>query len=433
MVAYGYLLPKKNIDTRLETLKLGLKNQNVKNITAEIRLNKTEEIVKSRDVASLSTQTEGDPISLTDLANKTSTSVDTTDLYKGLSELEKARGSEISSTSIPVLEEKRPLTAEERALQSAIEAMKKEKKKDLTEQEKADVASNISKTKSLLSEISTGSQASSTATTQAQTIADFEAELSEKYKDVGLSETAIKKEIKNLNFNKNREFLVKEVKSGKTVYYANAPNQKKIKQDLVLSYNDATGKLETIDGKELPKSSYKRTLEWIMMPQLGSGLSGGAVRSPYYSSYSPNFGNLHLMEKSLKKNQLTIYRPYSKITVASKSGISPLLKKMILDIQNTLEFDERDYQNLEGDEKKVIERVLRAQKNMKNYNIQALIDEDDFKAKKRIQILIGQVNAGNNSKLIREELKVLLKKLYDNKAISLPKYRNSLKAIKALE
>lgn len=438
MVAYGYILPKKNIDTRLETLKLGLKNQNVKNITADIRLNKTEEIVKSRDVASLSTQTEGNPISLTDLANKTSITVDTTDLYKGLAELEKARGSEISSSSIPVLnsdvsQTSQNLTPEERALKSAIEAQKRQVKRELTDQEKADVASNISKTKSLLSEISTGSQASSTATTQAQTIADFEAELAEKYKDVGLSDTAIKKEIKNLNFNKNREFLVKEVKSGKTVYYANAPNQKKIKQDLVLTYNDATGKLQTIDGKELPKSSYKRTLEWIMRPQLGSGISGGAVRSPYYSSYSPNFGNLRLMENSLKKNQLTIYRPYSKITVASKSGISPLLKKMILDIQNTLEFDERDYQNLEGDEKRVIERIIRSQKEMKNYNIQALIDKDDFTAKKRLGILVGQVNAGNNSTLIREEMKALLKKLYDNKAISLPKYRNSLKAIQALE
>ena len=71
----------------------------------------------------------------------------------------------------------------------------------------------------------------------------------------------------------------------------------------------------------------------------------------------------------------------------------------------------------EGDEKRVIERIIRSQKEMKNYNIQALIDKDDFTAKKRLDILVGQVNAGNNSKLIREEMKALLKKLYDNKAI----------------
>lgn len=165
---------------------------------------------------------------------------------------------------------------------------------------------------------------------------------------------------------------------------------------------------------------------------MGSGLIGGKVKSHYYSSYSPNFGNLHLMENSLKKNQLTIYRPYSKIVVTSKSSITPLLKKMIFDIQNTLEFDQRDYQNLDSDEKRVIERIIRSQKNMKNYNIQALIDEDDAKIKKRLNILVGQINAGNASLLVKQEMKVLLKKLYDNKAISLNKYRSSLNAIKAL-
>lgn len=201
-------------------------------------------------------------------------------------------------------------------------------------------------------------------------------------------------------------------------------------------------KEKTIENKAFKyyKKNHNRFYERIVQLNqsefsglLGSGLTGGKVKSPYYSSYSPNFGNLHLMENSLKKNQLTIYRPYSKITVASKSGISPLLKKMILDIQNTLEFDERDYQNLEGDEKRVIERIIRSQKEMKNYNIQALIDKDDFTAKKRLDILVGQVNAGNNSKLIREEMKALLKKLFDNKAISPTKYRSSLKAIQALE
>ena len=104
-----------------------------------------------------------------------------------------------------------------------------------------------------------------------------------------------------------------------------------------------------------------------------------------------------------------------------------------MDIQNTLEFDERDYQNLEADEKRVVEVIIRAQKNMKNYNIQALIDQDDVKIKKRLTILVAQINAGNNSTLIKEEMKALLKKLYDNRAISLNKYRSSLKAIKALE
>lgn len=421
MVAYGYILPKKNIDLRLKNLELGLKNQELKNINSKLNLSLYSPLTLSSNVPTITQQT-GQASQVTPKIPEQK-NLEKLELYRGLSDLEKKRGSEIGP----------PKSAEERALSSAIEAKKREKKGDLSEEEISDIASNISKTKSLLSEISTGSKTSSTATT---TIAEFEDELAEKYKDVGLSDTAIKKEIKNLDFNKSREFLVKEVKSGKTVYYANSPNQGKINPDHKLTYNDATGKLETIDGKELPKSSYKKTIEFVMMPRLTAsgfvGLSGGEVKSPYYSSYKPNFGNLHLMEHSLKKNQLTIYRPYSKITMVSKTNISPLLKKMILDIQNTLEFDESDYQNLEGDEKRVIERIIRSQKDMKNYNIKALIDEDDAKIKKRLEILVGQINAGNASSLVKQEMKALLKKLYDNKAISLTKYTTSLKSIKAL-
>lgn len=209
--------------------------------------------------------------------------------------------------------------------------------------------------------------------------------------------------------------------------------EKGLKQSWEYYKNNKSSFIERLD-----KRLENELLPLIRSPPIspitaGIGLSGGKVKSPYYSSYSPNFGNLHLMENSLKKNQLTIYRPYSKITVASKSGISPLLKKMILDIQNTLEFDQRDYENLEGDEKRVIERIIRSQKDMKNYNIQSLIDQDDFKAKKRLEILVGQINAGNNSSLIRQEMRALLKKLFDNKAISPTKYRTSLNSIKALE
>jgi len=164
----------------------------------------------------------------------------------------------------------------------------------------------------------------------------------------------------------------------------------------------------------------------------GSGLLGGFVKPRAHMNYNPNFGNLYLNEKSLKKNNFIVYRPHSKDIMISKKNISSLLKKMILDIQNTLEFDISDYNNLEGDEKRVIEKIIRLQKNMKEYNIEKLIDDDDRKIKKRLEILSGQVNAGNNSKLIRDEMIYLLKQLYDNKAISWIKYNSSVKAVKSL-
>lgn len=105
---------------------------------------------------------------------------------------------------------------------------------------------------------------------------------------------------------------------------------------------------------------------------------------------------------------------------------------MIFDIANTLEFDKQDYHNLQKDEKIIIEKIIRLQKDMKDVNINKLLEDDDSKIKKRIEILIGEVNAGNVSSLIKKELKDLLKKLYDNKAISYNKYQQSLKSINVI-
>lgn len=163
------------------------------------------------------------------------------------------------------------------------------------------------------------------------------------------------------------------------------------------------------------------------------GLRGGNLASGrYYNSWAPNFGNLHIQHKSLKKNNLVINRPYSKTQLIGKKNITQLLKKMIFDIANTLEFDKQDYHNLQKDEKIIIEKIIRLQKDMKDVNLNKLLEDDDSKIKKRIEILIGEVNAGNASSLILKELRELLKKLYDNKAISYNKYQQSLKSINAI-
>lgn len=164
----------------------------------------------------------------------------------------------------------------------------------------------------------------------------------------------------------------------------------------------------------------------------GSGLRGGALVKPYYQKNAPNFGNLFLNEKELKRGNLSISQPFSKSYVLHQKNISPLLKKMILDIANTLEFDKQDYYNLDGEEKRVIEKIIRAQKDMKEYNIKKLIDDDDYKMKKRLQILVGQINAGNQSHLVKEEMRQLLKNLFDNRAISLYKYQQAIKSLEAL-
>lgn len=142
-----------------------------------------------------------------------------------------------------------------------------------------------------------------------------------------------------------------------------------------------------------------------------------------------NFGNLYLDQNALKKNKLVIRPVYTKNNIVSQGNISPILRKMIFDIKETLEFDKSDYYQLEGDEKRIIEKIIRFQKNMADVNIEKLIDKDILQMKKRLEILTNEINAGNLSSIITREMKAILKKLFELRDISYNKYTQSIKMI----
>jgi len=142
-----------------------------------------------------------------------------------------------------------------------------------------------------------------------------------------------------------------------------------------------------------------------------------------------NFGNLYLDQNALKKNKLVIRPVYTKNNIVSQGNISPILRKMIFNIKETLEFDKSDYYQLDGDEKRIIEKIIRFQKNMADVNIEKLIDKDILQMKKRLEILTNEINAGNLSSIITREMKAILKKLFELRDISYNKYTQSVKMI----
>ncbi len=293
-----------------------------------------------------------------------------------------------------------------------------------------------------ISNISSTTAESGDATSSVQTEVETIAELFDYFTEQGLSKTAIDAYFTKKATADAKTFIVKSLKKGDAVYSAGNRSTKetfKRTPNNKLSL-DKDGNIIRKDGSVVSDRVYKSIVYFNSVPTnllpaaplTASGLFENGSNLPSYRSYAPNFGNLYMAEKSLKKNNFIVYRPFTKDTVITKKNISPLLKKMILDIRDTLEFDKNDYNQLEGDEKRVIEKIIRSQKNMKEYNIEKLIDEDDKKIKKRLEILSGQVNAGNTSKYIKDEMLILLKQLYDNRAISYTKYKYSINAVKAL-
>lgn len=165
-------------------------------------------------------------------------------------------------------------------------------------------------------------------------------------------------------------------------------------------------------------------LDQTMLPAQLEGTGFNKKKNQY-----ANFGNLYLDQNALKKNKLVIRPVYTKNNIVSQCNISPILRKMIFDIKESLEFDKSDYYKLEGDEKRIIEKIIRFQKNMADVNIEKLIDKDILQMKKRLEILTNEINAGNLSSIITREMKAILKKLFELRDISYNKYTISIKMI----
>lgn len=488
MVFQGYQIPKKNLDARLKNLNLGLRNNALLYANSTLRIRAIDEIKKEADKITVSTQTSADPNALVDLATMTQLSVDELARMRKISDVsyddsvlrEIRRGLENvpkeiigeptsgSATSV-ISDVSEPITAKERAIQSALRSAKNQAQKEgkiLTKEEERNIIDNVNKQSNILSSLDlakplrstkretnkeTNEEAKSGVGDETETqsssytwTSSEDANFSNMPRDMQDSQLVMEelKKIKNKeDFEKfNKELVgikfgsLTSKKTGGT-FYPIIDDFKKTKFSKLGSNTKPENLTKKIDNAwelfRTSKQQYTEIFDREVKQLYGTGLKGGYIR-PYYSDYRANFGNLYLSEKSLKKNNLTIYRPKSKLQVIAKKNISPLLKKMILDIQNTLEFDTDDYNNLEADEKRIIERIIRLEKEMKNYNIKKLIDDDEVKIKKRLEILTAQVNAGNNSALVREEMKHLVKQLLKNNAISQGKYKNLIKSIDAL-
>jgi len=241
-----------------------------------------------------------------------------------------------------------------------------------------------------------------------------------------------------LTSNENKRISTSKAGRGNTPMFKIVYIDKKGKK-VELAINNRLGELRKTEVFDFIKSNpaeflsmTKEYIDRVYTDERNKSISGFGLVKPSYMKNGPNFGNLFLNQKMLKTGTLSIVKPYSNAYIVHEKTISPLLKKMVIDIANTLEFDKQDYHNLDGNEKRVIERIVRAQKDMKETNIKKLIDEDDYKMKKRLQILVGEINAGNSSNRIINEMMELHKGLLDNGAITYRRYVDNIKQLKKM-
>lgn len=132
----------------------------------------------------------------------------------------------------------------------------------------------------------------------------------------------------------------------------------------------------------------------------------------------------------LKDDNLVVKRSSkAKNKLIYLTDISPLLKKTILQMQKDKSFDLDIYDVLKASEKQVINKLITLLKLDTPDRVKSSIQDTIFNLKNRYEILLGEMRAGNDGKIVSDELKQVVIKLYDLKAIGLRKKNAILNAL----
>lgn len=159
----------------------------------------------------------------------------------------------------------------------------------------------------------------------------------------------------------------------------------------------------------------------------------GSTRVVYRSSKDPDNvakGQLYLMQPQLIKGHIRLYNKSGR-TVVSRSNISPAFQNIARDIVERNSFEADDFKNLDPKETIDANAFIQATLPIQPRSINRLANADTvWKLKKRYEVLVGQMAAGNDGKIVRDEMSEILKNLIRLRAMGETKGRELIRALR---
>lgn len=246
-----------------------------------------------------------------------------------------------------------------------------------------------------------------------------------------LNSTAGNDELKDKVIKSTNDYLKGLVEQGVTIYGAKGRNQKKLLPSNILKLKKVgpENRLTFPDGTLLKADTLSATLRINSLnPDMSVSITGNGI-SQSVKNRVANFGKFHLSLPGLKKLNLTVYRPKSNVSYLNKKNISPRLVSIIQDMRLNKTFDLDEYNQLSNAEQIIADRMINLGKLDYPVKMKRTLDETVWNLKQRYEILLGSYNAGNDGKLVVNELKQVLGDLLKYRAISKAKHDYIVKAL----
>jgi hypothetical protein len=140
-------------------------------------------------------------------------------------------------------------------------------------------------------------------------------------------------------------------------------------------------------------------------------------------------GMLYVMGPSLLKGDLRVYTKSGK-PVMSISRISPAFQRIVRDVIDRNTFSPEDFSSVEPKESADVNHFITISKPVSPSGIDRLANADTiWKLKKRYEVLVGQLSAGNDGLLVRNEMEEILRSLMRMHAINPAKAKDLIKSL----
>ena len=180
-----------------------------------------------------------------------------------------------------------------------------------------------------------------------------------------------------------------------------------------------------IDVKASLERAIQRTKNNHYNPNPGKGETTGiGIGSDEANIRSPNVvfrsnklgktvpkGKLYLMEPQLYRGHIRLYSKSGR-PVVTRSNVSPSFQRLAKDIVERNTFEADDYSGLEPKETADANYFIKMTKPIQPRNIDRLSNADTiYQLKKRYEVLVGELSAGNTGKVVLTEMEEILRKL----------------------
>jgi hypothetical protein len=126
-------------------------------------------------------------------------------------------------------------------------------------------------------------------------------------------------------------------------------------------------------------------------------------------------GDKHFSITDLKRSKVMLYSSARKrLTCHPTMVVSPRIRTILLDYILHKRWNIHDYQKLEGDDKRDLDRLLHITGMEYDLGVETDTSSDDIK---RFNLLKGEILAGNDSKEVIRELQMIVLRLTANRRI----------------